>query len=202
VEEDGEAPSSLSSPTLKRALAPKAASSPSKKQTKWTPAEDALIIELRGRGERWERISQQLEGRSALSCRLHYQNYLERRSEWNEEKKDRLSRLYERFVLPPSLPPCVIGCGCLMLTADRFKPEMWASIAKEMEIPWRAAEAMHWQLGELDMADRAGVVPFSKSSVALEAPKRRRAVGSSSSSSTVPPKSASPADEASVPHTK
>jgi len=86
-----------------------------------------------------------------------------------------------------------------MLTADRFKPEMWAMIAKEMEIPWRAAEAMHWQLRELDMADRAGVVPFSKSSAALEVPKRRRAVRSSSSSSTVLPKSASPADEAGGP---
>jgi hypothetical protein len=30
-----------------------------------------------------------------------------------------------------------------------------------MQVPWRAAEAMHWQLGEIDMARRAGVVPFS-----------------------------------------
>lgn len=30
-----------------------------------------------------------------------------------------------------------------------------------MQLPWRAAEAMHWQLGESDMARRAGVVPFS-----------------------------------------
>lgn len=30
-----------------------------------------------------------------------------------------------------------------------------------MQLPWRAAEAMHWQLGETDMARRAGVVPFS-----------------------------------------
>lgn len=28
-------------------------------------------------------------------------------------------------------------------------------------MPWRAAEAMHWQLGEADMARRAGVTPFS-----------------------------------------
>ena len=33
-----------------------------------------------------------------------------------------------------------------------------------MGIPWRAAEAMHWQLGEDDMAKRAGAVPFSQSS--------------------------------------
>lgn len=34
-----------------------------------------------------------------------------------------------------------------------------------MQIPWRAVEAMHWQLGETDMAVRAGVVPFSLTSV-------------------------------------
>lgn len=39
-----------------------------------------------------------------------------------------------------------------------------------MAVPWRAAEAMHWQLGESDMARRAGVVPFSLSSVALDTP--------------------------------
>lgn len=63
---------------------------------------------------------------------------------------------------------------------DRFKAEMWQRIAEELGIPWRAAEAMHWQLGEQDMARRAGVVPFSLSSVALEtAPRGRR--GSSTS---------------------
>ena len=38
---------------------------------------------------------------------------------------------------------------------------MWAPVAQELGIPWRAAEAMHWQLGEAEMARRAGVVPFS-----------------------------------------
>ena len=38
---------------------------------------------------------------------------------------------------------------------------MWAPLATELGIPWRAAEAMHWQLGEADMARRAGVTPFS-----------------------------------------
>ena len=38
---------------------------------------------------------------------------------------------------------------------------MWAKIAEEMAIPWRAAEAMHWQMGENDMARRAGVTPFT-----------------------------------------
>ncbi|KAL9110875.1 MAG: hypothetical protein Q9227_004675 [Pyrenula ochraceoflavens] len=111
---------------------------PAKKQSKWSPDEDALIIRLRGDGMKWEDISKHLPGRSAISCRLHYQNYLERRSEWDEERRNKLARLYERF-----------------------KPEMWSRVAEELSIPWRAAEAMHWQLGEAEMARRAGVVPFT-----------------------------------------
>lgn len=37
---------------------------------------------------------------------------------------------------------------------------MWEKISKEMAIPWRAAEAMHWQLGEVEMASRANVSVF------------------------------------------
>ena len=72
--------------------------SPAKKQSKWSPAEDAEIIRLRGSGMKWEDISKKLRGRSAISCRLHYQNYLERRSEWDEEKRNRLARVYDRYV--------------------------------------------------------------------------------------------------------
>ncbi|OWP00883.1 hypothetical protein B2J93_2576 [Marssonina coronariae] len=129
----------------KRSMPPHPAESPAKKQSKWSPEEDALIIDLRGGGMKWEDISKRLPGRSAISCRLHYQNYLERRSEWDEERKNKLARLYERF-----------------------KPEMWSKVAEEMAVPWRAAEAMHWQLGEADMARRAGVVPFSLSSVSTD----------------------------------
>ncbi|KAK4186568.1 snRNA-activating protein complex subunit 4 [Podospora australis] len=119
-------------------MPPHTSESPAKKQSKWSPDEDALIIELRGSGMKWDDISKRLPGRSSISCRLHYQNYLERRSEWDEERKNKLARLYERF-----------------------KPEMWAKVAEEMQVPWRAAEAMHWQIGETEMARRAGVVPFS-----------------------------------------
>jgi hypothetical protein len=69
-----------------------------KKQSKWSPEEDAAIIELRGNGMKWEDISKHLPGRSAISCRLRFQNYLERRSEWDDEKKNKLARLYERYV--------------------------------------------------------------------------------------------------------
>ncbi|KAI9730926.1 MAG: hypothetical protein M1818_008000 [Claussenomyces sp. TS43310] len=126
-------------------MPPHSSETPAKKQSKWSPEEDALIIDLRGSGMKWEDISKRLPGRSAISCRLHYQNYLERRSEWDEERKNKLARLYERF-----------------------KPEIWARVAEEMAVPWRAAEAMHWQLGEADMARRAGVVPFSLSNVNLD----------------------------------
>ncbi|OJJ56309.1 hypothetical protein ASPSYDRAFT_156851 [Aspergillus sydowii CBS 593.65] len=144
-------PLTAKAPTGTKRLQPAhTAESPAKKQSKWSPEEDSLIIELRGSGMKWEDISKRLPGRSAISCRLHYQNYLERRSEWDEDKKNKLARLYERF-----------------------KAEMWSKVAEEMAIPWRAAEAMHWQLGEQEMARRAGVVPFSLSSSAIDPPTTR-----------------------------
>ncbi|KAG6061169.1 hypothetical protein E4U33_006746 [Claviceps sp. LM78 group G4] len=120
-----------------------------KKQSKWSAEEDAIIIGLRGAGMKWEDVSKRLPGRSAISCRLHYQNYLERRSEWDEERKNKLARLYERF-----------------------KPDMWSKVAEELAVPWRAAEAMHWALGEADMARRAGVIPFALAAVNLESGPR------------------------------
>ncbi|KKF92238.1 Myb-like DNA-binding domain protein [Ceratocystis platani] len=94
--------------TAKRGMPPHTSESPAKKQSKWSHEEDALIIELRGGGMKWEDISKRLPGRSAISCRLHYQNYLERRSEWDEERKNKLARLYER---PYSTPAYSIGGG-------------------------------------------------------------------------------------------
>lgn len=38
---------------------------------------------------------------------------------------------------------------------------MWAKVAEELQVPWRAAEAMHWQLGESDMVRRAGGTLFT-----------------------------------------
>lgn len=85
-----------SNPGKRPAEEPPAGQPSSKRQSKWSPEEDALIIELRGGGMKWEDISKRLPGRSAISCRLHYQNYLERRSEWDDDKKDKLARLYGR----------------------------------------------------------------------------------------------------------
>ncbi|KAJ9641782.1 hypothetical protein H2199_004994 [Coniosporium tulheliwenetii] len=129
----------VSNVNIKRSASqtPLVGESPAKKQSKWNKDDDVIITELRGSGMKWEDISKRFPGRSAMSCRLRYQNYIERRNEWDDEKKNKLARLYERF-----------------------KKEMWEGIAKEMGVPWRTAEAMHWQLGELQMAERANVPLF------------------------------------------
>lgn len=69
---------------------------------------------------------------------------------------------------------------------------MWSQVAKEMGIPWRAAESMHWQLGEQEMARRAGVVPFSLSSVALDAPPKKRSPSRRSPSPGAPDEGPAP----------
>ncbi|KAF9774920.1 hypothetical protein IL306_007026, partial [Fusarium sp. DS 682] len=80
----------------RRGMPPHAADHPPvKKQSKWSLEEDALINELRGRNMDWEDISKRLPGRSTNACRLHYRNYLERQSGWDEERKNKLARLYE-----------------------------------------------------------------------------------------------------------
>ena len=70
---------------------------PAKRRLKWSPEEDATIIRLRQDGMKWEDISKHLPGRSAISCRLHYQNYLEKNLDWDEESKTKMARLYERY---------------------------------------------------------------------------------------------------------
>jgi hypothetical protein len=37
---------------------------------------------------------------------------------------------------------------------------MWEMVAKEMGLPWRAIEAIHWQMGAEEMASRANVPVF------------------------------------------
>ena len=69
-----------------------------KKQSKWTDEEDDQLITLRGEGMKWEEIAKHVPGRSAIACRLHYQNFLERRAAWDEEKKNKLAQLYNRSV--------------------------------------------------------------------------------------------------------
>ncbi|KAI0479275.1 hypothetical protein GGR56DRAFT_673204 [Xylariaceae sp. FL0804] len=122
-------------------MSPHSGRSPAKRMAKWSPEENAVITRLRATGMKWDDVSRRIPGRTTLGCRLHYQNYLERRCEWDDERKNKLARLYERF-----------------------KNEMWQKVGEEMGIPWRAAEGMHWELGKEDMARRAGVNPFTFSS--------------------------------------
>ena len=67
-----------------------------------------------------------------------------------------------------------------------MKPEMWAKVAEDLQVPWRAAEAMHWALGEAEMARRAGVVAFSMAPAGYGEPPNA-AVSSSSSVSGMDP---------------
>lgn len=59
----------------------------------------------------------------------------------------------------------------LCTDVHRLKQEMWTPIASELQVPWRAVEAMHWSMGEHEMARRANVVPFSLSTPNTEPPK-------------------------------
>lgn len=99
--------------------------SPAKKQSKWTPEEDNLTIELRGQGMKWDDIAKRLPGRSSISCRLRYQNYLEKRAIWDEEKKNKLARLYARYVQHNVGP---IGSILLLLAHCNILHELCTSL--------------------------------------------------------------------------
>ncbi|KAH8655680.1 hypothetical protein BX600DRAFT_440176 [Xylariales sp. PMI_506] len=103
--------------------------------------EDAIIIDLRGSGMKWEDISERLPGSTPLAVDFIIKTILKEEPSGMRNAK-------------PSSPGFMSGI---------FKSEMWAKITEELAVPWRAAEAMHWQLGEQDMARRAGVTPFELS---------------------------------------
>lgn len=68
------------------------------KKLKWSPEEDGKIVQLRQDGLKWEDVSKQLPSRSPVSCRLRYQNYLEKNPIWDDSKMNKLARVYERYV--------------------------------------------------------------------------------------------------------
>lgn len=99
----GQATAAQRSTGGKRPLPKQATSSgsPAKKSNrKWTIEEDEVLTELRGQGKKWEDISHHIPDRSDIACRLHFQNYVEKRPAWDEAKKDTLAMMYERYVLP------------------------------------------------------------------------------------------------------
>lgn len=70
---------------------------------------------------------------------------------------------------------------------------MWEKISKEMQLPWRAAEAMHWQIGEVEMAQRANVSVFhlagqqsSQVGASLERAESISPLSATGSASTLP----------------
>lgn len=117
---NGSPPSQIANVKRAASQTPMPDESPAKKQSKWTPEEDNLTIELRGQGMKWDDIAKRLPGRSSISCRLRYQNYLEKRAVWDEEKKNKLARLYARYVKrthPQWLPAIATG---------RELPHIWS----------------------------------------------------------------------------
>jgi hypothetical protein len=64
-------------------------------------------------------------------------------------------------------------------------------IAKEMELPWRAVESMHWQMGQEDLASRANVPVFqshipNKSSSSTTASRRKNSRSPTNTNMTAP----------------
>ena len=49
----------------------------------------------------WEDNNKNVRDRSAISRGLHYQKYVERHREQNEEKRHRLARVCDRYVFGP-----------------------------------------------------------------------------------------------------
>lgn len=69
-----------------------------RKKSTWSSEEDETVIKLRGKGQTWDKISKEMTGRSSTSCRLRYQNYLEKKTEWTETELANLAELYSRYV--------------------------------------------------------------------------------------------------------
>jgi hypothetical protein len=64
---------------------------------KWSGDEEQLLIELREKGNKWDNICKQIPGRSATSCRKHYQELFEVRR-LDKKTRKMLIGLYERYV--------------------------------------------------------------------------------------------------------
>ena len=61
--------------------------------------------------------------------------------------------------------------------STRFKQQMWEMVAKEMGLPWRAIEGIHWDMGREEMASRANVPVFQPHAAATTTPQRRSPTG-------------------------
>ncbi|KAL8652361.1 MAG: hypothetical protein Q9226_004301 [Calogaya cf. arnoldii] len=129
-------PLSIPASSIKRtaSISPQESRHASKKPTRqWSDVDSEKLVRLRGSGMKWDEIARHFPGRTNTACRLRYQNYMEKKYDWNDEKKKTLAVLYERR-----------------------KEEMWTQIGQDLNIPWRAVEDMHWVIGQEDMASLGG----------------------------------------------
>ena len=78
---------------------------------------------------------------------------------------------------------------------------MWEKISKEMQLPWRAAEAMHWQIGEVEMAQRANVPVFHLAGQGSTTHQHSRSASEVRAGSTSPPSVSGPPTTVSYSHT-
>jgi len=66
---------------------------------------------------------------------------------------------------------------------------MWEKVAKEMQMPWRAVEARHWEIGQEEMAKLAGATMFSSAATPVSEHEALPATASQSFHSEYPPQS-------------
>jgi hypothetical protein len=77
---------------------------------KWRPAEDSKVIELVAKELSWKEISDELPGRSEISCTRRYHKYLLKRIQTPE--MDKIMRLYNQYDLSPSYYLNIANTSC------------------------------------------------------------------------------------------
>ncbi|KAG6188744.1 hypothetical protein E4U27_007023 [Claviceps purpurea] len=102
--------------------------------SEWSGHEETSLFAYRRSGMLWEDISKLLSGRTVTSCQAYFYRQAAIGPGWSQERKNKLCKLY-----------------------DSLKPSMWAKIGEELKVRWEVAEDMHWRLGAVEMAQRAGV---------------------------------------------
>ncbi|KAG6082938.1 hypothetical protein E4U33_005219 [Claviceps sp. LM78 group G4] len=120
----------------------------------WSGDEETVLFACKRAKMSWKYISALLPGRTVSSCRDYYdrQRKLGLESEWPQERKNQLCKLYESL-----------------------KPSMWAKIGEELKVGWKVAEDMHWNIGAKEMEERADI-PLSFQATVEFAPSQARNV--------------------------
>ncbi|KAG6255200.1 hypothetical protein E4U23_004649 [Claviceps purpurea] len=112
-----------------------------KPRIRWSGDEETSLLAYKRAGMGWKEISDRLPGRTTESCNTYYHHQCESGPVWPQERKNELCKLYKNH-----------------------KTSMWAKIGEELKVPWHVAEDIHWILGAVMRAERAGV-PLSSHAV-------------------------------------